>query len=193
MAGEKDSLGDRGRSLEDDYFRRKDRELLDRAREQEALAASRRELAESLGVDEDATIAALASLGFGATTAPLLEIVPAVQVGWADGSLPAAERAEIERLLAQPSRQAAAQAGSRMVNEWLARPLGADVSRLATEALRLRAARLDGEARTSFVRRIVEDCNAVAGASGGVFGVGARSSAEADRIREIAAALGAKA
>lgn len=192
MAGEKDLLGDRGRSSEDDYFRRKDRELLDRAREQEAVAACRRELALALGVDDDATIGALASLGFDAATASLLEIVPAVQVGWADGTLPASERAEIERLLARPGMQTAAQAGRRLVNEWLARQPDGDLYRFATEALRLRASRLDADARTSLVNRIVEDCSAVAGASGGVFGLGARSSAEADRIRAIAAALGAR-
>jgi hypothetical protein len=134
----------------------------------------------------------LASLGFDAATASLLEIVPAVQVGWADGTLPAAERAEIERLLALPERHAAARAGARMVNEWLARQPAGDLFRSAIDALRLRAGRLDPAAREGFIKRIVEDCNAVAGASGGVFGVGARSSAETDRIREIAAALGAK-
>jgi hypothetical protein len=87
--------------------------------------------------------------------------------------------------------QVAAQAGSRMVGEWLAHKPDSDLYRVATEALRLRLSRLDAEARSSLVSRIIGDCNAVAGASGGLFGVGARSNAEAERIRELAAALGA--
>ena len=79
-----------------------------------------------------------------------------------------------------------------MVAEWLSRQPRAELFRLATEALRLRAARLDPDARTQLVSRIIGDCKAVAAASGGVFGLGALSSAEADRIRELAAALGVK-
>ena len=54
MAEPKDLLGDRGRSLEADYFRRRDQELLERAREQEAAAERRRQLAAALGVDDQA-------------------------------------------------------------------------------------------------------------------------------------------
>jgi hypothetical protein len=192
MSDEKDLLGERGRSLEADYFRRKDKELLDRAREQKAASDRRRELVAALDIEDDAVVTALGALGFDARTVPLLDIVPAIQVAWADGTLPAKERAEIERLLARPEMEASARAGSRMVAEWLAHEPHRELYRLATEALQLRAARLDSEARTRLVNRIVGDCNAVAAASGGVFGIGALSSVESDRIRELAAALGVK-
>ena len=184
-------LGDRGRSLETDYFRRRDQELLERAREQEAAAERRRQLAAALGVDDQA-VTELAALGFDAATAPLLDIVPAIQVAWSDGTLPAAERAVIERILARPELQPAAQAGGRMVAEWLSRRPRPELFRLATEALRLRVDRLDADSRTQLVSKIIADCKAVAAASGGVFGLGALSSAEADLIRELAAALGVK-
>ena len=192
MADEKDLLGDRGRSLEGEYFRRRDQELLERAREQEANAERRRQLAAALGIDDEAVIKGLVELGFDAATAPLLDVVPAIQVAWSDGTLPAQERAEIERILARPELQAAANAAGRMVADWLSRQPRAELFRLATEALRLRAGRLDPDARTPRVSRIISDCKAVAAARGGVFGLGALSSAEADRIRELAAALGVK-
>ena len=191
MAEPKDLLGDRGRSLETDYFRRRDQELLERAREQEAAAERRRQLAAALGVDDQA-VTELAALGFDAATAPLLDIVPAIQVAWSDGTLPAAERAVIERILTRPELQPAAQTGGRMVAEWLSRRPRPELFRLATEALRLRVDRLDADSRTQLVSKIIADCKAVATASGGVFGLGALSSAEADLIRELAAALGVK-
>jgi hypothetical protein len=192
MADDKDLIGERGRSLEADYFRRRDQELLERAREQEANAERRRQLAAALGIDDEAVIKGLVELGFDAATAPLLDVVPAIQVAWSDGTLPAQERAEIERILARPELQPAAKAAGRTLTEWLSRQPRAELFRLATEALRLRAARLDPDARTQLVSRIISDCKAVAAASGGVFGLGALSSAEADRIRELAAALGVK-
>jgi hypothetical protein len=193
MADDKDLLAERGRSLEADYFRRKDKELLDRAKEQQAAAEQRGKLAAALGVDaDDPTVAALARLGFDGDTAPLLEIVPAIQVAWSDGTLPARERAEIERLLARSELQRAAEAGRGMVAQWLSRQPTTELFRVATDAVKLRASSLDADARARFVGRIIADCNAVATAVGGVFGIGSLSSAEADRIRELAAALGVK-
>jgi len=192
MADQKDVLGDRGRSLETDYFRRRDQELLERAREQEAAAERRRQLAAALGIDDQGVVTGLVTLGFDAATVPLVDIVPAVQVAWSDGTLPARERAEIERILARPELQPAAKAGGGMVAEWLSRQPRAELFRLATEALRLRVDRLECDARTQLVSRIIGDCKTVAAATGGVFGLGALSSAEADLIRELAAALGVK-
>jgi len=201
MSNEKDQLGERGRSLEGEYFRRRDQELLDRAREVEAAAERRRHLAAALGMEgiegkagkaDDAVLATLVALGFEGGTAPLLDVVPAIQVAWADGSLPASERAEIERILARPGMKEAARLGGRMVAEWLSRQPGGDLYRVSIEALRLRLARLDGDARTRLVSSIIDDCNAVAAASGGVFGLGAHSSAESKIIRELAASFGVK-
>jgi len=198
MSNEKDQLGERGRSLETEYFRRRDQELLDRARETEAAAERRRHLATALGLEgtesreADAVVAKLVALGFDGGTAPLLDIVPAIQVAWADGTLPARERAEIERILARPEMKEAARQGGRMVADWLSRQPGADLYRVSTEALGLRLARMDGDARTRLVSSIIDDCNAVAAASGGVFGLGAHSSAESKIIRELAASFGVK-
>jgi hypothetical protein len=193
MADDKDLLAERGRSLEAEYFRRKDKELLERAKEQHAAAERRGRLAAALGLDaDDPAAAALTALGFDGETAPLLDIVPAVQVAWSDGTLPPKERAEIERLLSRPELQRAAQAGSSMMAEWLTRQPPRELYRAATDALKARAARLEGEARSRLVARIIDDCNAVASASGGVFGLGSLSSAEADQIRQLAAALGLK-
>jgi hypothetical protein len=190
MANEKDLLGERGRSQEAEYFRRRDQELLDRARELEAVTARRKQLAAALGIEDDAIVQKLAELGFDAGTAPLLDLVPAIQVAWADGSLPARERAEIERMLERPGIKEAAHLGSRMVTEWLGRQPGGDLYRFATDALKLRLARLDPDTRKRLVNTIIEDCNTVAAASGGVFGIGAHSNAESERIRELAKALG---
>ena len=193
MADDKDILAERGRSLEADYFRRKDRELLERAREREAAAQRCRHLGEVLGIDaNDPVSTGLSALEFDGGTVPLLEIVPAIQVAWADGTLPPRERREIERLLARPNLQEAAALGSAMVEQWLARQPGCDLYRLATDALRLRASRLAADERKRLVGQILADCNAVAAASGGVFGLGALSSAEANSIRELATTLGVK-
>src|SRR5688572_2583674 len=146
MSNEKDLLGERGRSLETEYFRRRDQELLERAREQEAEAERQRQLVAALGVDADNPIVAkLRQLGFDAGTVALLDVLPALQVAWVDGSLPDKERAEIERILGRPEIKEAARLGSHIVEGWLTRQPNPDLHPIAIEVLQLRLARLDPE------------------------------------------------
>ena len=132
MVHTKDSIGERGRSLEDDYYRRRDRELLERARNQKATADHRRQFGAALGIDDDAIVTALGALGFDAATVPLVDIVPAIHVAWADGHLSAGEREQIERLLVRREMPSSGRLGSLLVAGWLAedtRPLRARAPR----------------------------------------------------------------
>lgn len=159
----KDSIGERGRSLEDNYFRRRDRELLEQVRDQEAVADRRRPLAAALGIDDDAIVTALSAFGFDAATVPLVDIVPAIQVAWADGHLSAGERKKIERLLASPEMQSSGRLGSRLVAGWLAEEPSGEFYRVTTAVLRHHLARIDAGTRTRVVRQMEGDCTAVAG------------------------------
>lgn len=193
----KDPIGERGRSLEDEYFRRRDREMLEQARDQreqaqdqQVAADRRRQLAAAIGIDDDAIVTALSAFGFDVETAPLVDIVPAVQVAWADGSLSTGERAELDRLLTQRELQSSAGLCSRLMAGWLAEEPSGDFYRVATAALRLRLTCLDAATRMRVATQIVCDCTAVARASGGLLGLGALSRAESDTISDLAAALG---
>lgn len=186
----KDPIGERGRSLEDEYFRRRDQEILEQAQDEQRAADRRQQLAAALGIDDEAVVTALIAFGVDAATAPLVELVPAVQVAWSDGGLSAAERAEIERLMSQRQLQSSGVAGSRLMAGWLAEQPSGDLYRAATTALRLRLAGLGVDERRHLATQIVGDCTAVAKASGGLLGMGALSRAESDSIRDLAAALG---
>ena len=197
MSHMKDSISERGRSLEDEYFRRRDREMLEQARNQleqaqdhQVAADGRRQRAAALGIDDEAIATALSAYGFDAATMSLVYIVPAIQVAWADGRLSAGERAEIERLLTLREMQSSGGLGRRLVAGWLAEEPRGDFYRVAMAALRLLLARLGDDARRRVVTQIVDDCTAVAKASGGLLGLGALSRAESDSIRDLAMALG---
>ena len=120
MVDTKHPIGERGRSLEDEYFRRRDRELLEQARDQKAAADRRRQLAAALGIDDDAIVTALSAIGFDAATGPLVDIVPAIQVAGADGPPSTGERDDIEGLLPPPKMAVERAVGSLLVAGWLA-------------------------------------------------------------------------
>src|SRR4029450_3731433 len=85
-------LRDRGRSLEDEFFRREDKRLTERLNELRAAEATREALGKASGITKPAGLEKLRALGIRAETAAALSIVPLVEVAWADGALDAKER-----------------------------------------------------------------------------------------------------
>src|SRR5688572_21881559 len=101
-------LGDRGRSLEEDYFRKKDRELIEKMRQAAAAEAARLELSAKSGLQDPELLKELQELGFTPDTVVLLPLVPLVQVAWAEGGVSDAER----KLILQLARSRGVSEGS---------------------------------------------------------------------------------
>src|ERR671935_25267 len=95
---DKDMLRERGRSLEDDYFRKKDRELIQKLQKAAASQTDQQALAKSIGINDPALLAELEDLGFMPETVPLLPLVPVLRVAWAEGGVSDAERNLLVRL-----------------------------------------------------------------------------------------------
>jgi hypothetical protein len=69
-------LRDRGRSLEDEFFRREDKRLLDRLKELKATEDNREALAKASGITKPAVLDKLMQLGVRAETLAALAVVP---------------------------------------------------------------------------------------------------------------------
>lgn len=87
-----EAFEERGHSLEEDYFRRMERQQLEALRLREQLARERELLAEATGIRNDALLEELRALGYTPQTTPLLELVPLVEMAWAEGSVQGRER-----------------------------------------------------------------------------------------------------
>lgn len=189
MTRERDGMAERGRALEDEYFRRRDRELVARARERAADEQERQRFAAAIGVDDAQVLATLQAAGLDERTAALLEIVPAVHVAWADDRVTNSERREIGLLLKNNDLQDTAQLGQRLPAAWLEQRPSDALFTAALVALRARLERLDLERRGRLFNRMLADATMVAAASGGLLGVGAMSDAERRCIRVLEVAL----
>src|SRR5580765_202436 len=88
-------LRDRGRSLEEEFFRREDQRLLERRRELQAAAGTREALAKASGINQPEVLDKLLALGIKAETVAALSFVPLLEVAWADGSIDPKERAAV--------------------------------------------------------------------------------------------------
>ena len=181
---DRDQLAERGRSLEDDYFRKKDQELIERLREaaradraRAETERARAEMAQQTGIGDPELLRDLEARGFTPDTVRLLPLVPAVQVAWAEGGVSAAERDLIVEL-ARSRGVTEGSAADQQLAEWLsARPS----DRLFAEATRLIRVVLEAGTSELTPDELVKHYEAVAAASGGVLGM-ARVSPEERRL-----------
>lgn len=186
-----DAMHERGRSLEDDFFRRRDRELVEKIRKAAEAEASRQGLGQKTGLADPALLAELQELGFTPDTVVLLPIVPAVQMAWAEGGV---TRDEAELLLALARARGVTDgspAHSQLLN-WIATKPEDEVF---TRAGRLIAAVLasGGEAAANLTAAdLVADAERIASASGGLFGLGRISVEEKKLLAQLKADLDAR-
>src|SRR5688500_14462776 len=116
---ENDPLAKRGRALEDDYFRKKDRELIEKIRQAGAAERVRKDLGHKAGLDDPQLVQELLDLGFTPDTVPLLPLVPIIQMAWAEGGITKPERELILRLARSRGIEVGS-AADRQLTEWLA-------------------------------------------------------------------------
>jgi hypothetical protein len=189
---DKDMIRERGRSLEEDYFRKKDRELIAKMKQASAAEQNRQELAKKTGLDNPELLQELKELGFTPETVSLLPLVPVLRMAWAEGGITSAERDLLVRL-ARSRGVAEGSEADRQLNAWMTRQPDESVF---SRAGRLIRAMLDSRApETSDLSAddLVEYCERIAAASGGVFGIGRVSAEEKTLLASIAADLKSRA
>ena len=164
-----DSLHERGRALEEEYFRKKDRELIERMQRAAREEAERKDLSARTGLQDPELLRELQALGFTPDTVALLPLVPVVQVAWAEGGVTTGERSALTKL-ARARGIAENSAGDIQLQEWLSyRPSDA----VFASATRLIRAMLEGqgpEVAGLTADDLVKYCENIASASGGIFG-----------------------
>jgi hypothetical protein len=191
MVDDQKILGERGRALEEEFFRKEDQRLTAKLRELKAKEASREELSRISGIKNTAILDRLVELGIHAETLVALSIVPLAEVAWADGEIDAKEeQAILDR--AAKSGVTPGSTGHDLLKSWLERR---PEPRLLTAWIHMVQGineNLTAEQVEALRAGLVERVQAVARASGGVLGVSKVSSAEAKIIRQLESAFRTK-
>jgi tellurite resistance protein len=188
---EHDGITSDVRSREDEYFRRKDRELVERMRQEAAAQQARQDLEKQSGIHDPALLQELEALGFTPDTVSLLPLVPIVQVAWAEGGVSEDER----RLILQLARQRGVEPGSaadQKLAAWLKTQPAEVVFERATRLIRAMLDDQSGERKNLKVEDLIHHCEEIAAASGGVLGFRKISAEERALLGQIEAALKSK-
>jgi hypothetical protein len=177
------------RSREEEYFWKKDQELIVKMRRAAAAEQARRDLGAKAGVNDPELVQELEALGFTPDTVVLIPLMPLVQMAWAEGGVSEAERQLIVKLAR--SRGIVEGGGAdRQLSAWLASRPDAQVFARATRLIR---AMLASPAQTGLTADdLVKYCESIAAASGGILGLNKISPEERTLLSKIASDLKAR-
>jgi hypothetical protein len=176
-----DAFAERGRSLEEEYFRKKDRELVEKMRRAAAADQVRGELSKQTGIADPATLAELQELGFTADTVIVLPLVPVLELAWAEGGITAAER-QLLVSLARNRGIAEGSAADHQLTAWMAsRPAPEMFAKAGRLISALLASGSDAATKGLTADQLVKYCEQIASASGGLLGLPVRAISMEER------------
>jgi len=186
-----DVFKERGRSFEEEYFRKHEAKLIAKLRERGRLEDISEALAMKLQIDNPDLLRRIMALGVTIETGPAFLLAPLVQVAWAEGAVTDRERATVLRLATERGIEQTSPAYAQL-DVWLSqRPVDA-LFDAAIETIKSGLSVLTPEDRADRIRRIVEACHEVADASGGLsrlIGMGGVSNEEEELLDGMAARL----
>lgn len=179
-----DSLSERGRSMEEEFFRREDAKLIEKLRALKDAATTRESLSKATGITNAAVLDKLVALKIGGETAAALSVLPFVEVAWADGSIDAKERAA----LVAHARTKGFAPGSReyaLLEMWLDQRPAPRFFDAWTHLVHGLCEHLNSKEVAQLRTTLVDRARSVAEASGGVLGLGKVSASEAAMIKKL--------
>lgn len=183
-----DGITDNVRAREEEHFRKKDRELIEKLRQADRDAKANRALEQQTGLHDPGMLNELRALGFTPETIALLPLVPMLQVAWANAGISDAERTMIVNL-ARTRGIPSGSAADHQLGEWLEHRPSDDTFHKADRLIRAIIDSPGGGALHLSGDELIALCDRIAHASGGIFGIGRVSREEREALAEIASAI----
>jgi hypothetical protein len=183
---EENVLGQRGKSLEDEFFRKEEEKLLERMRAHQRTQVTREELRKATGLADEAALDRLHGLGLSPQSLAALALVPLVEVAWASGGVEPEER----KLILQAAKDSGLDASSQeLLASWLAHAPDRALLEAWRGYVRTLTQSLALSQRETFKNELLGRARNIAAASGGVLGMGKVSKAEEAMLQELAQAF----
>ncbi len=187
---DKNIFAEREHWLEEEYFRKKNQELIEKMHERQAHEAELQKMSEATGINDQETLEALQALGFTSDTVRLLHLVPLVEVAWVEGGVADRERQMIFKV-AQSRGVEPASAAHQQLSQWLAEKPSERFFENTLHAIRVVLELLSAEQRAASRRDLIAYCSQIAEVvEGGILGRGRITDEERMLIAHIATEIG---
>ena len=164
-------LEQRKKGLEESFFAKHNRELLEKLRQKTDAAARREQLVAVSGIRNPALLDELVGLGLDAESLAALGLVPLLQVAWADGKV---QQREQDALLeaAKKSGVAPGTAGYELLVSWLDREPDPKLFQAWKDYVKALRGAVSEDSLLALRTEVLARAKAVARAAGGILGVG---------------------
>jgi tellurite resistance protein len=184
----KDAFDELRKAKEEEYFRRRESDLLEKLRLRAAGEAGRRELGSALETTDPQILEELQALGYNAETVKILFTVPLIYVAWADGSVTPRERSLILEL-SKVEDKLEGGAVQRQLTQWLDERPAEEFFERTFRVIKSLLAVEPAEERSATKRGLHSNAVRIAEASGGLLGLGSISKAERAAMERVAAEI----
>jgi len=181
---DKDIFKERGRSLEEEYFKKHEAKLIETLRARAQLDAIAEALAVKLHIDNPELLQRIIALGVTGDTGAAFLLAPLVQVAWGEGAVTERESEAVLRIAAARGVEKGS-AAYEQLEAWLSKRPDDALFDAAIEAIKTGLSVLNPEERADRIKRIVDACREVASASGGLsrlIGLGSGVSSEEEAL-----------
>jgi len=183
-----DSLLNRGKSLENKFFREKDSQLLEKLKAEMEGKEAQQALAEASGISDAAVLESLAANNVTAESLTSVSLVPLVSVAWADGNIDDKEREAIVKA-AEGSGIKTGSASHSLISSWLSEKPSAELFDSWKSYVGGLKESMPPEAYGQLKDSVITRAKEVAAAAGGFLGVGKVSEQENKVIAELESAF----
>ena len=173
-----------GLKLEERFFANVDADLLSKLREELAEEQNAEAIMKTTGIDSKEVAEELAKLKITPETLAAFRLLPLVAVAWADDRVEENERFVITKA-AEDSGIEAESAAMRLLEGWTKQRPPSDFLDAWCDYTKALIGMLSSDQAAELKRVMVEQANAVAEASGGFYGYGAKSDGEKAVISKI--------
>jgi len=179
-------LGDRGKALEEIFFAKENEKLRKALQEKEEVKNKKEALSAVSGITDDAVLEQLLALDIRSDTLVALSLVPLVEVAWADGTIDDSERSAI---LSAAEDSGLSGESAALLDGWLVTQPSNKVLSAWKDYVAALTSTMDVAARDKLKQELLSRARTVAESAGGFLGIGKISSAEEDKLEELARAF----
>jgi hypothetical protein len=182
-----DAFRERERSLEDAFFKERDRHLMEKMRRELESLEEKQKLAHISGIVEERVLANLVAAGVRAETLAAVSLIPMIEVAWCDGSVAPQERdAVLNAAVSEGVRPGTAP--YEILQRWLKERPDAYVIAAWKDYVKEMGRLMPKETVTKTRQHMLDRCKRVAEAAGGFLGLATISRSEQAKIDEFAKA-----
>lgn len=189
MPSMSDPIHDRGKQMEDLFFKQRDESLLEKMRSEQEDKEHREQLISASGIDHESVIDALVDVGIHADSLTAVSMIPLVAVAWADRMM---ESKEVDAILAAAESVGITKgtASYELLNGWLKVQPSPDLLEAWKGYVAAVQDRIDVTAANQLRASVLGRAEEIAKAAGGFLGFGNKiSESEQKVLDDLAAAF----